>query len=344
MVRAKQERDNLVTHYEGIFKKKQQELNSERLKNTDNIKLHEAIARATPTKNPEVKELTSRLHKAEEEIAELRSEVTKYQKRLEEKTAAHEREINRIRRANQLVVKEFKETNQQLQKQLEGSCSLDSSPGVTNTSSQVSIEVTEASTLEADDDKSDTSWVETTPVVKRAGRGRGGSRGNRTSNRSGVRQSSSLASFEDSNVENEPEQQHNRSKVGRKPRVGSTRGKGRKEVSFMEVHGAGARSDSRKRPLKEKQLSPVAEKGTRAAAAAVHGDEEEEEDESVLKLSSSTEFATPGFATKKKRKLFSNTPQACQVFTPPTDSETMDSPHSVVKRQLRARSTRSRKK
>jgi hypothetical protein len=39
------------------------------------------------------------------------------QKRLEEKSAAHDREINRIRRANQLVVKEFKETNLQLQKQ-----------------------------------------------------------------------------------------------------------------------------------------------------------------------------------------------------------------------------------
>jgi hypothetical protein len=40
------------------------------------------------------------------------------QKRLDEKSAAHEREINRIRRANQLMVKEFKETNQQLQKQV----------------------------------------------------------------------------------------------------------------------------------------------------------------------------------------------------------------------------------
>ena len=32
-----------------------QELNSERLKNTDNIKLHEAVARATPTKSSEMK-------------------------------------------------------------------------------------------------------------------------------------------------------------------------------------------------------------------------------------------------------------------------------------------------
>jgi hypothetical protein len=40
------------------------------------------------------------------------------QKRLEEKSSAHEREMNRVRRANQLVVKEFKDTNQQLQKQV----------------------------------------------------------------------------------------------------------------------------------------------------------------------------------------------------------------------------------
>jgi hypothetical protein len=32
-----------------------QELKNERLRNTDNIKLHEAVARATPTKNSEIK-------------------------------------------------------------------------------------------------------------------------------------------------------------------------------------------------------------------------------------------------------------------------------------------------
>jgi hypothetical protein len=32
-----------------------QELNSERLKNTDNLKIHEVVARATPTKNTEIK-------------------------------------------------------------------------------------------------------------------------------------------------------------------------------------------------------------------------------------------------------------------------------------------------
>ena len=41
-------------------------------------------------------------------------------------------------------------------------------------------------------------------------------------------------------------------------------------------------------------------------------------------------------AQKKKRKLYSQTPQHSQVFTPPTDQE-QDTPGSVVKKQLRAR-------
>ena len=52
---------------------------------------------------------------------------------------------------------------------------------------------------------------------------------------------------------------------------------------------------------------------------------------------SSTDFTvanTP--ALKKKRKLYSMTPQHSEVFTPPTDLEE-STPGSVVKRQLRTR-------
>ena len=41
-------------------------------------------------------------------------------------------------------------------------------------------------------------------------------------------------------------------------------------------------------------------------------------------------------SAKKKRKLYSQTPQHSQVFTPPTDLE-QDTPGSVVKKQLRTR-------
>ncbi len=40
-------------NFKGMFDT--QELNSERLKNTDNLKIHEVVARATPTKNTEIK-------------------------------------------------------------------------------------------------------------------------------------------------------------------------------------------------------------------------------------------------------------------------------------------------
>ena len=65
---------------------------------------------------------------------------------------------------------------------------------------------------------------------------------------------------------------------------------------------------------------------------------EEEQEEGVgRKGGSDSEFVTPGAASRKKRKLFTNTPQNSQMFTPPTDSEMTESPHSVVKRQLKAR-------
>ena len=67
-------------------------------------------------------------------------------------------------------------------------------------------------TLEADDSKTDTSLIEGTPLAKRrGGRGRGRGRGSRT-----TRSMASLASFEDSNTENEPDLA-----AGGRPRVAS---------------------------------------------------------------------------------------------------------------------------
>ena len=48
--KAKDDRDNLMAHYENIFKQKQQELAAEKQRNCKAVKLKEAIARATPTK------------------------------------------------------------------------------------------------------------------------------------------------------------------------------------------------------------------------------------------------------------------------------------------------------
>ena len=63
------------------------------------------------------------------------------------------------------------------------------------------------------------------------------------------------------------------------------------------------RSGSKKRALKEKQLSPVNE----------------------LKPPGTSDTLTP--MDRKRRRLNSATPQVSEVFTPPTDSESVDSPH-----------------
>jgi hypothetical protein len=42
--------------------------------------------------------------------------------------------------------------------------------------------------------------------------------------------------------------------------------------------------------------------------------EEEEEEGAGRKMGSDSEFVTPGAASRKKRKLFSNTPQHSQVW------------------------------
>ena len=99
------------------------------------------------------------------------------------------------------MIAEYKDTNRELQKRVD---IVVSSPGAHDTTSP---------TLEADDSKTDTSLIEVTPVAKK-GRGRGRGRTNRTN-----RSTASLASFEDSNTENEPEGRPRVASVSRKGRV-----------------------------------------------------------------------------------------------------------------------------
>ena len=80
--------------------------------------------------------------------------------------------------------------------------------------------------------------------------------------------------------------------------------------------------------VKEKLLSPVPE-----------GKQEGLERNSLTFLSpgeKSVESLSSTPAMKKKRKLYSQTSQHSEVFTPPTDLD-QDTPGSVVKKQLRAR-------
>merc|ERR1712130_27580 len=123
--------------------------------------------------------------------------------------------MNRTKLANEKIIAEYKEANKQLQKRVEAGPSVTISPP---------SPVDRSNTLEADDSKTDTSLIESTPVAKKKGaRGRG--RVNRT-----TRSMASLASFEDSNTENEPEGRPRVASVSRKARV--TR-KSSKSVSVL---------------------------------------------------------------------------------------------------------------
>ena len=68
------------------------------------------------------------------------------------------------------IIAEYKETNKQLQKQVEAGPSVQISPP---------SPVDKSNTLEADDSKTDTSLIESTPIAKKKG-GRGRGRVNRT--------------------------------------------------------------------------------------------------------------------------------------------------------------------
>jgi len=321
LAKTKEERDKLMDHYDKIFKKKQEEIDSMKALEREKGSLGEIFSKATPSKQTgelklklaktenEVTELKEKLLKEEDVVLELKSELNNLQKQMDSKTAQHEREVNRTKLANQKVIAEYKETNKELMRRVEV---VVTSPDRHDTTSP---------TLEADDSKTDASMIEGTPVVKK-GKGRGRGKGNR-SNRS----TASLASCEESTNENDPDVGRPRTaSVSRKARV--TRKGSKSDLSVDEND----RSVSRKRPvssrsegnvsnvLREKQsfmLSPVPE-GEKSGASST--------DVSMA--------MTP--AVKKKRKLCSMTPQHSEVFTPPTDME-QSTPGSVVKRQLRTR-------
>jgi len=251
------------------------------------------------------KELTVKLNDLEQENSDLKAEVSQLVRIQEEKSAAHDKEIKRLKKASSMVISEYRDTNFKLSKMSGKSLS----PGA---ESAISISVTESSQLDADD-SADSSLLQVTPVVRKTGRGRAGGRGGR--NRTAAQRLSSGqdhgASFEDSNTENESDQ--SKKKLTRKPRVAKS-----KNVSYQEAYPTAEPESAKKRVLRERQL------GTSLNQSVDKG--------------SDSEFLLPPMSTNKKRRLYSTTPQVSAVFTPPTDTEgNGESPRSMVKRQLRSR-------
>ena len=176
----------------------------------------------------EIKKLKSKLQdehdkltKEEDQVTKLKIELKTLQKKLDTGNARHERELNRTKLANQKVIDELKLQNENLVKNWQ-----------TEAGKSTGLTSAETSTLEADDSKTDTSLTELhgTPLTKKGrGRGRGRDRAARTSN-------ASLASFEDSNTENDPEVGKTRNgNVSRKARVTRNTRKGRNS-SMSESH------------------------------------------------------------------------------------------------------------
>merc|ERR1719154_3658 len=320
--KTKEEKEKLMEHYDMVFKKKQAEIESIRNLDREKGSLGEIMAKATPSKQTgelreklaraetDLAEYKEKLLKEEDQVSELKNELKILQKQMDTKTAQHEREVNRTKLANQKVIAEYKETNKELLKRVDV---VVNSPTDHDTTSP---------TLEADDSKTDTSLFEVTPVAKK-GRGRGRGRGNRTN-----RSTASLASFEDSNTENEPDVGRPRTaSVSRKGRV--TR-KGSKGDLSVEEGGENKRSVSRKRTVSSRSETTVLRENKMLMLSPVP-----EGEKSGNNSNSSSFNMTP--ALKKKRKLCSMTPQHSEVFTPPTDAEHGDTPGGVVKRQLRTR-------
>ena len=61
--------------------------------------------------------MRDRVHRKEEEVLELKTDLTKLQNKMDTKVAAHDREISRMRLANRKV---YKESNKELQRRVGG--------------------------------------------------------------------------------------------------------------------------------------------------------------------------------------------------------------------------------
>ena len=141
----------------------------------------------------ELKETKEKLHKEEEEVTTLKKELKNLHKDFDAKKAQHDREMKRSKNASDKVssqfislrggflyariylnclyyqyflqlIAEYRDTNKELQKKVQVTVTSPGDP---------------SPTLEADDSKTDTSLIESTPMAKRRG-GRGRGRGRAT--------------------------------------------------------------------------------------------------------------------------------------------------------------------
>jgi len=365
--KMKDERDVMMKEYDQRLRKKTEDLNIER---REMKKMREVMAKSTPghpssassklteeinmlreelTKKTEIikklepmisakKELTYPSSEEDEDEGEkaeretLRGKVTRLLIENEKMKVEHAREIEKVKKANDLLINEYKDTNKELQRQ-----------------------VSDSQAADADDESGshDVSLISATPSTsskqlsahgrgkKRRRKGEGEASGNNSSNRASgaprgrarrttnnaadsVRakvESASQVSFEDSNAENdEPASTADEMTGGGKQPV-------RKSTRLK-----------RSRPVRKTRSASVDESQYSAAAAPLRETNLDSIDESSpAKLEALLTQTTPAPSSRKRHGLF-NPSAAAEQFTPPDPfSKVVVTPRTAVKRQLRPR-------
>eukprot|EP00095_Tigriopus_kingsejongensis_P010559 maker-scaffold421_size176100-snap-gene-0.31 protein:Tk10559 transcript:maker-scaffold421_size176100-snap-gene-0.31-mRNA-1 annotation:"golgin subfamily a member 4-like" len=280
-------------------------LREELMKKTEVIKNLEVMI---PTR----KELT---YSSDEE--DFKKELGNLQKEMMVLKASHEKEMLRIKKASDMALEEYRHTNSELLRQM------GRPPPTASSSASSSFVGTDPSAIEGDDSQNDNSLIEETPNNSRKRR-RGGQTARERSRRAAANRtgdktdSATQASFEDSTLENDPDFDEERPK--RSTRL--TRAKPVRKAARRD-HSALDESGSETRP------------GTSASSVL--------KDLNNLDVNnSSVEHHTPSNNSSRKRTLYKSS-KVAQVFTPPAE-EPMSTltPKTIVKRQLRSRSSRKK--
>ena len=113
--KIRDERTNLMEHYEKIFKQKQAEIDSIKEKDKEKGSLGDIMAKATPSKSlsqvkqklekteEELNSVKEKLEKEEDKVGDLKIELKTLQKEFDTKTSQYQRELKRTKLANEKV-------------------------------------------------------------------------------------------------------------------------------------------------------------------------------------------------------------------------------------------------
>jgi len=339
--RAKDNRDELMSHYEQEIKKMNEKLTLER---RETAKLREVMSNSTPRKKDSSSEkelimLREEVAKKSEFIKTLAAKVTTPKRKsseeeqqsccadlkneLENLKTKHLKDLEKQQLRYEKVIAEFKDTNAELLKHVPASAS----------KRVMNIKRTVEDSEEDDENtppmsNADHSTIEATPgVVSRPNKKRGRSK------RGGTKLSATTqVSFADDD-----------SSIGASFHLeNSSTSVTESEVSKSKRPKRGARvskaaQQSRKNSSKNKEVDSSTSNSVSFAITEPlsNSTNSPQKLDALSSGQNLSQFQTP--STNRKRKLFTLTPKA-DAFTPDNDDYgPVESPHTLVKRQLRSR-------